>query len=82
MAKKSIKDHQGEVLNEVKIPEDQILHNTDDHKAEVKVPEINPASVVKVKALADTKHLKKDVLYEISDNDAILLIKRKIAVLA
>lgn len=82
MAKKSIKEHQGEVLNEVKVPEDQVLHNTDDHKVEVKVPEINPASVVKIKALADTKHLKKDVVYEISGNDAIHLIKIKVAVLA
>jgi len=82
MAKKSIKDHQDEVLNEVKVPEDQVLNNTSDHKLEVKVPEINPASVVKIKALADTKHLKKDVIYEISGNDAIHLIKTKVAALA
>ena len=82
MAKKSIKDHQDEVLNEVKVPEDQVLHNTNDHKLEVKVPEINPASVVKIKALADTKHLKKDVIYEISGHDAIHLIKTKVAALA
>ena len=60
MAKKSIKNNQDEVLNEAKVPEDQVLHNTDGRKVEVKVPEINPASVVKIKALADTKHLKKD----------------------
>ena len=44
----------------------------------LQTPVINPAAFIKVKALVDTPHLKKDKVYQISGADAIHLIKKGI----